>query len=195
MAYVLNTPEDVAAMLAKIGVSSIDELFSTIPSELRLGRPLAIPPALSEMELSALVAQTAARNQAAGDGVCFLGGGSYDHFIPAVVNAVASRSEFYTAYTPYQAEASQGSLQAFFEYQTLICELTGMDVANASLYEGGSSVAEAVIMALNIARPQGCDSRCRERASGISASPLNLHGQSECSGRDSANTARLPRPG
>ena len=155
MAYVLNTPEDVAAMLAKIGVSSIDELFSTIPSELRLGRPLAIPPALSEMELSALVAQTAARNQAAGDGVCFLGGGSYDHFIPAVVDAVASRSEFYTAYTPYQAEASQGSLQAFFEYQTLICELTGMDVANASLYEGGSSVAEAVIMALNIADRKG----------------------------------------
>jgi glycine dehydrogenase subunit 1 len=152
---VLNTPEDVAAMLAKIGVASIDELFSTIPAELKLNRPLAIPPALSELELSGLIAGLAAKNQAAGDGVCFLGGGSYDHFIPAVVDAVASRSEFYTAYTPYQAEASQGSLQAFFEYQTLICELTGMDVANASLYEGGSSVAEAAIMALNITDRKG----------------------------------------
>ena len=148
-------PADVTAMLVKIGVASIDELFSLIPAELRLQRPLDIPPALSEMELSSHIAKLAGRNQAAGDGVCFLGGGSYDHFIPSVVDAIASRSEFYTAYTLYQAEASQGSLQAFFEYQTLICQLTGMDVANASLYEGGSSVAEAVIMALNITERKG----------------------------------------
>jgi glycine dehydrogenase subunit 1 len=151
LSYLLNTPQDVAAMLARIGVASIEELFAPIPAALRLNRPLDVPPALSEIELTQHLSALAAQNQAAGDGVCFLGGGSYDHFIPAVVDAIASRSEFYTAYTPYQAEASQGSLQAFFEYQTLICELTGLDVSNASLYEGGSGVAEAVIMALNAA--------------------------------------------
>ena len=150
MSYVLNTPEDQRAMLAAIGVSSIEELFSKIPPQLRLNRPLQVPEALSEIELTAHLQQLAGRNRSAGDAVCFLGGGAYDHFIPAVVDAVAGRSEYYTAYTPYQAEASQGSLQAFFEFQTLICQLTGLDVANASLYEGGSAVAEAVLMALNI---------------------------------------------
>src|SRR6516225_8029990 len=136
-------------MLASIGVQSIDELFSAIPARLRLNRPLNVPPALTELELQQHMAELARRNQGAEEAVCFLGGGAYDHFIPAVVDAVAGRSEFYTAYTPYQAEASQGSLQVFFEYQTLICQLTGMDVANASLYEGGSAVAEAVLMAMS----------------------------------------------
>lgn len=155
MPYVLNTEGDVAEMLKAIGASSIDELFAPIPPELRLGRPLDIPQALSEQELNRLVNKLGQRNQAASESACFLGGGAYDHFIPAVVDAISSRSEYYTAYTPYQAEASQGSLQAFFEYQTLVCQLAGMDVANASLYEGGSAVAEAVLMAINVTDRKG----------------------------------------
>jgi len=154
-AYILNTPEDRQEMLTAIGAGSVEELFAPIPADLRLQGPLQIPPAMSEMELTRHMGELTGRNVSANDAVCFLGGGSYDHFIPAVVDAVAGRSEFYTAYTPYQAEASQGSLQAFFEYQTLICQLTGMDVANASLYDGGSALAEAVIMALNINNRQG----------------------------------------
>jgi glycine dehydrogenase subunit 1 len=150
LSYVLNTPDDRRAMLERIGAASIEDLFRNIPASLRLGRPLDVGPALTEMELTAHLQALAARNQAAGQAVCFLGGGSYDHFVPAVVDAVAGRGEFYSAYTPYQAEASQGSLQAFFEFQTLVCQLTGLDVANASLYEGGSAVAEAVLMAMTV---------------------------------------------
>jgi glycine dehydrogenase subunit 1 len=148
MPYISNTPEDQKAMLESIGLSSLEELFASIPGELRLQRPLAIPPALTEMELTSHLSALAARNRPAGPNVCFLGGGSYDHFIPAIVDYVASRGEFYTSYTPYQPEASQGNLQVFFEYQTLIARLTGMDVSNASLYEGGSAATEAVLMAI-----------------------------------------------
>jgi glycine dehydrogenase subunit 1 len=137
-------------MLERIGVKSIEELFEPIPEAVRLQRPLNVPAALTEIELQRHLEGLAGKNRPADSTVCFLGGGSYDHFIPAVVDAVASRSEYYTAYTPYQAEASQGSLQAFFEYQTLICQLTGLDVANASLYDGGSAVAEAVLMSLSV---------------------------------------------
>ncbi len=147
MPYIANTPDDQQAMLRSIGIGSLEELFAVIPSTLQLQRPLEIPPALGEMELSAHMAGLASRNAPPGEKTCFLGGGSYDHFIPAVVDAIASRGEFYTSYTPYQPEASQGNLQAFFEYQTLITQLTGMDVSNASLYDGGSAVAEAVLMA------------------------------------------------
>src|SRR5262249_39198773 len=139
----------------RIGVASLSELFASIPQSLQLKRPLEVPPALTEIELTRHAQQLAGRNQAADSAVCFLGGGGYDHFVPSVVDAVAGRSEFYTAYTPYQAEASQGSLQAFFEYQTLLCQLTGMDVANASLYDGGSAVAEAVLMATSVTRRYG----------------------------------------
>ena len=150
MPYILNTEADRKAMLHKVGVASIDDLFKMVPDALQLKRALAVPESLTEIELQQHLTELAGRNFSAHDAVCFLGGGSYDHFIPSVVDAVASRSEFYTAYTPYQAEASQGSLQAFFEYQTLICELTGLDVSNASLYEGGSAVAESVLMAVSI---------------------------------------------
>lgn len=137
-------------MLEAIGLNALPQLFEALPADVKLNRPLGVPPALTEIELQQHVGELARRNQSADDAVCFLGGGSYDHFIPAVVDVVSGRSEFYTAYTPYQAEASQGSLQAFFEYQTLICQLTGLDVANASLYEGGSAVAETVLMSLAI---------------------------------------------
>jgi glycine dehydrogenase subunit 1 len=149
MPYLLNTPQDQQAMLAAIGVGSIDELFAMIPPELRLSRELAIPPAMTELEMTAHMEALARANVAAGDKVCFLGAGSYDHFVPAVVDAVAGRAEFYTSYTPYQAEASQGNLQASFEYQTLISRLTGMDVANASLYDGATAATEAVLMSMS----------------------------------------------
>src|SRR5262249_10113224 len=114
LSYVLNTPDNQRAMLDTIGAASIRELFRCIPQPLQLNRPLQVPPALTEIELTQHLQALADRNRPADDAVCFLGGGSYDHFIPAVVDAVAGRSEYYTAYTPYQAEASQGSLQAFF---------------------------------------------------------------------------------
>ena len=152
MPYIPNTNDDRRAMLDAIGVKNIDELFEMIPGDLRLGRGLDLPPAMGELELSAHMGRLAAKNTPAGSGACFLGGGCYDHFVPALVDFVAGRSEFYTAYTPYQAEASQGSLQAFFEYQTLVTQLTGMDVSNASLYDGAGAAVEAVLMAVNTTR-------------------------------------------
>ncbi len=155
MPYLYNTPEDQQAMLEAIGVESMDELFDPIPAELQLDRPLDLPPAMSEMELDKHLSTLAAKNRHAGQVVCFLGGGCYDHFVPAVVDAVASRSEFYTSYTPYQAEASQGNLQVVFEYQSMISRLSGMDVSNASLYDGASAAAEAVLMAITATRRHG----------------------------------------
>jgi glycine dehydrogenase subunit 1 len=148
MAYLFNTQEDVQQMLAAIGANSIDELFQTIPDHLRLKRPLSIPAPLSELELTRRMGQLAGRNLGVQQAVCFLGGGAYDHFIPAVVDQLASRGEFYTSYTPYQPEVSQGNLQVMFEYETLICQLTGMDVSNASLYDGATAMVEAVLLAM-----------------------------------------------
>lgn len=155
MPYFANTSDDERAMLAAIGVRSVDELFEMVPADLRLGRALDLPPAMSEVELTQHMTHLAQRNQCADSRVCFLGAGSYDHFIPAIVDAIASRGEFYTSYTPYQPEASQGNLQAFFEYQTLITQLTGMDVSNASLYDGGSAATEAMLMAISATRRHG----------------------------------------
>ncbi|MGP0062899.1 MAG: aminomethyl-transferring glycine dehydrogenase subunit GcvPA [Isosphaeraceae bacterium] len=155
MAYIANTPDDIGIMLGAIGLESLEQLFDLIPAEYRLERPLRIAPALTELELTARIQAAVGRNEGADRRVCFLGGGCYDHFIPAVVDNLAARGEFYTSYTPYQPEASQGTLQTTFEYQTLITQLTGMDVSNASLYDGGSATAEAVLMALTITQRFG----------------------------------------
>ena len=148
MAYTPHTPEDLAEMLAAVGVARVEELFETVPEANRLNRPLDIPASMNELELTRYASEIAGRNQSAGTEICFMGGGFYDHFIPALVDQLAGRSEFYTAYTPYQAEASQGTLQAIFEFQTLVAELTGMDLANASLYECATAVVEASFLAM-----------------------------------------------
>ena len=145
MDYAPHTDSDIAAMLDTIGRSSLDELFAHIPEGLRPKGEPHLPHALSEDETLRTLAGLAGRN--ATDAVCFAGGGAYDHYVPAMVSAIISRGELLTAYTPYQPEVSQGMLQALFEYQTLISELTGLPVSNASLYDGGSAVAEAVSMA------------------------------------------------
>ncbi|MBI4563145.1 MAG: aminomethyl-transferring glycine dehydrogenase subunit GcvPA [Planctomycetes bacterium] len=149
MDYIPNAPDDVASMLSAVGASSLDELFAGIPENIRLKRPLRLPQGFSEQELWAHMVELSARNLTTDSHRCFLGGGAYAHFIPAAVEQVAGRGEWVTSYTPYQAEASQGSLQAIFEYQTLICELTGLDVANASHYDGSTALAEAVAMSLD----------------------------------------------
>ena len=155
MPYFLNTADDQQAMLEAIGAGSLDELFAMVPAELRLGRPLDVPAAMGELALTAHLTALAGRNTSAEQAACFLGGGSYDHFVPAVVDFIAARSEFYTSYTPYQAEVSQGNLQALFEYQTLITQLTGLDVSNSSLYDGGSAAVEAVLMAMHATQRSG----------------------------------------
>jgi glycine dehydrogenase subunit 1 len=146
--YTSATDADRAAMLAEIGVDSADELFADIPADLRLDRPLELPDGLSEHEVFDDLRALAARNADADAEVCFIGAGMYDHYVPALVEAIISRSEFLTPYTPYQPEVSQGGLQVMFEFQTAISELTGLPVANASLYEGPSSVASAAYLAL-----------------------------------------------
>jgi glycine dehydrogenase subunit 1 len=146
--YIPNTQEDTRQMLEALGLGSAEELFSDIPADLMLKRELKLPKRMSELELAAHMKKLAGKNVDTGEYVCFLGAGAYDHFIPSVVRHIISRAEFYTAYTPYQPEISQGMLQAIFEYQTMICQLTGMDVSNASMYDGATAVAEAALMAV-----------------------------------------------
>src|SRR5467141_3100764 len=147
MRYISNTPAQQREMLATIGVGSIEDLLSRIPTKARLSRPLNVPAAMAESDLVRHLRALSALNAGADDYACFLGAGSYDHTIPSPINHLILRGEFFTAYTPYQPEASQGTLRSIFEYQTMIAELTGMDVANASIYDGASSLAEAVLMA------------------------------------------------
>jgi glycine dehydrogenase subunit 1 len=147
MPYIPNSDDEIKSMLETIGVSGLDELFATIPDSLRLKKPLDLPPPLAEPELIDHLRKLAARNDP-GE-ISFMGGGVYNHFIPPVVWTIAMRPEFATAYTPYQAEVAQGTLQAIYEFQSHICRLTGMDVSNASLYDGATAVAEAAILAVN----------------------------------------------
>ena len=148
--YLSLTDEDRAEMLAAIGVSSIDELFEQIPPAVRFTRELEVPPALGEAELMRHLEELAAKNVHTGSELSFVGAGIYDHYVPSVADVVLSRGEFLTAYTPYQPEMSQGTLQAIFEYQTVICELTGMDVSNASGYDGTTVAADACFVAKHV---------------------------------------------
>lgn len=153
MPYMPNTDDDRAAMLQAIGLDSIEPLFFNIPAD-RRNPALKLPSSLSEPELLAAMQALSEKNRSLGQMACFRGGGAYNHFIPSAVGAITSRSEFYTSYTPYQPEVSQGNLQAIFEFQSLVCELTGMGVANASMYDGSSALAEAALMAVGITRRQ-----------------------------------------
>jgi glycine dehydrogenase subunit 1 len=150
VSYLSLSDADREAMLAAIGVASVDELFQDIPESVRFGRALDLELALSEQEIVAHLTELAERNVDTGKELSFLGAGIYDHYVPAVVDAVLSRGEFLTAYTPYQPEMSQGVLQAIFEYQTVICELTGLDVSNASGYDGTTVAADACFVAKHV---------------------------------------------
>ena len=149
MRYLPHTEEDIRLMLERIGVDSVDDLFAPIPASHRLDRPLALEPALDELSLMKHLGELADKNDAA-RALSFLGAGMYDHHIPPAMDQLLLRSEFYTAYTPYQAEVSQGTLQAIFEFQTIVCELFGLEVANASMYDAASAVAEAVLMSRRV---------------------------------------------
>jgi glycine dehydrogenase subunit 1 len=149
MPYIPHTSDDVQAMLEAIGADSIEDLFDEIPAHLKAGKLEKLPEGLSEMEVTALMAERARQDEG---NLCFIGAGAYEHHIPAAVWELATRGEFYTAYTPYQAEASQGTLQVIYEYQTMMARLMAMDVSNASVYDGASGLAEAVLMALRANR-------------------------------------------
>ncbi|HOO63810.1 MAG TPA: aminomethyl-transferring glycine dehydrogenase subunit GcvPA [Synergistaceae bacterium] len=150
MHYIPNTPEQQREMLQRVGVSSVEDLFGDIPEKALLQKSLELPKSLSEPELLCHMEHLASQNENLRDYTCFLGAGAYDHFVPLVIDHLLSREEFFTSYTPYQPEMSQGTLQAIFEYQTMICELTGMEVSNASMYDGATALAEAAVMACSV---------------------------------------------
>ncbi len=150
MPFIINTEREREEMLRAAGANSFDDLIADIPEEIRLKRTLDILPASDELQVRKLLEGLASANRSTSEYVSYLGGGAYDHFIPVAIKTIASRSEFYTAYTPYQAEVSQGTLQAIYEYQSLVCRLYEMDVTNASMYDGATALAEAVLMAMNV---------------------------------------------
>ena len=152
MDYISNTPEEKNKMLNSIGTKNISDLFSVIPESVLLDKPLDISGGLSELELTQMIKKKAERNFSLEEMISFKGGGAYDHYIPGIIDHLSSRSEFYTAYTPYQAELSQGTLQSIYEYQSMICDLTEMEIANASLLDGASATAEAILMAQRITK-------------------------------------------
>jgi len=149
--YIPNTTGEQAEMLAALGIDSIDELFTDIPAEFR-NPSLDLPAPLSELDIQRELSGLAAKNRPLGSGPSFLGAGAYNHFIPSIIKSLITRGEFLTAYTPYQAEASQGTLQVIYEFQTLICNLYGMEVANAGMYDGATSLAEAALMACRVTK-------------------------------------------
>ncbi|HLR20655.1 MAG TPA: aminomethyl-transferring glycine dehydrogenase subunit GcvPA [Tissierellaceae bacterium] len=150
--YIPHTEEDKKAMLEFLGLDSVDELFADIPEDVTSKDGLDLEPAKSELEVSKYLNELAGKNRTINDMTCFLGAGAYDHYIPSIIDHIISRGEFFTSYTPYQSEASQGTLRYLFEYQTLIADLTGMDISNASLYDEGVAIAEAALMATSVAR-------------------------------------------
>ncbi|MBP7416030.1 MAG: hypothetical protein KA831_05195, partial [Pyrinomonadaceae bacterium] len=151
MRYIPNSPEERDEMLAIVGLKNAEELFRSIPKEVQLGRPLNVTDPLAESEVIAAMETMAAKNTATTK-PSFLGAGVYSHFSPTVVDHLIQRSEFFTSYTPYQPEIAQGTLQYIFEFQTLVCQLTGMEVANASMYDGSTAMAEAYLMAQRVTR-------------------------------------------
>jgi glycine dehydrogenase subunit 1 len=165
MDFLPHTPEDDIAMLEAVGLDSMDDLFEAVPESVRLGRDLEVGPALDEITLMSHLRDLAARSKGAADLTCFAGGGAYDHHVPAAVRALAGRAEFATSYTPYQPELSQGVLQAIYEFQTAVCEIYGMEVSNASLYDGASALVEGVNLAARVTK--------RERA--IVAATVHPH--------------------
>jgi glycine dehydrogenase subunit 1 len=148
MSYVPNTLEEQQAMLEHMGLASLEDLLAPVPENIRLRRPLDLPPALAEPDLKRLLNEMAAKNKNLDTTISFLGAGSYDHILPSVVPHLQRRSEFVTSYTPYQPEVSQGMLQAIYEFQTMVCQITGLDIANASLYDGATALVEAVMLAI-----------------------------------------------
>ncbi|HDK36199.1 MAG TPA: glycine dehydrogenase, partial [Bacteroidetes bacterium] len=149
MPFIPNTDDEQQEMLRAIGVEKFEDLLETIPEDVRFRKDFNLPDPVSELEAFQLLRTLSKKNKSIYDYACFLGGGSYDHFIPAAIDHILLRPEFYTAYTPYQPEVSQGTLQAIFEYQSMMSNLTEMDVTNASMYDAGSALAEAALMAFH----------------------------------------------